>query len=184
MINDPSPSTHYRRQKESEKALGFIHGGKTGSFFGAWDYIVGNAPKELVTELLVAYRKGNHLKKIFSNAINEYQMSTEALQQAIAIKYQNHLSRRKFALVCKTQSSYFNTESETWLPRNAICMETDLRLPKSVSNTAVDKFMKSLDIGDVTQLQDVNGVSRTVTGLVFMIIDLHLRVPHLRRKLV
>ena len=63
-------------------------------------------------------------------------MSTEALQQAIATKYQNHLSHRKFALVCKTQSSYFNTESETWLPRNAICMETDLRLPKSVSSSA------------------------------------------------
>ena len=63
-------------------------------------------------------------------------------------------------------------------------MGTDLRLPKSVSNSAVDTFVKSLDIGDVTQLQDVNGVSRTVTGLVLMIIDLHLRVPHLRRKLV
>ena len=34
-------------------------------------------------------------------------------------------------------------------------MGTDLRLPKSVSNSAVDKFVKSLDIGDVTQLQDV-----------------------------
>lgn len=59
-----------------------------------------------------------------------------------------------------------------------------MRLPTSVSNSAVDAFVKSLDIGNVTQLSNVPGVSRTVTGLVFMIIDLHLRVPHLSRKLV
>ena len=28
MINDPNSSTRYRRRKESEKALKFIHGGK------------------------------------------------------------------------------------------------------------------------------------------------------------
>ena len=60
MISNPSSSTHYRRRKESEKALRFINRGETSSFFGAWDYIVGNAPRELVTELLVAYRKGIH----------------------------------------------------------------------------------------------------------------------------
>ena len=44
-------------------------------------------------------------------------------------------------LVCKTQGSYFNVQSEVWVPG-------------------------------------------TVTGLVFMIIDLHLQVPHLSKKLV
>lgn len=87
-------------------------------------------------------------------------------------------------MVCKTQSSYFSTETETWLPRNVSCMGVNLRLPKSVSSSAVDKFVKSLDIGDITQLQGVSGVSRTVTGLVFLIIDLHLRVPHLYKRLV
>ena len=51
MISDPNSSARYRRGKESEKALKFIHGGETGSFFGAWDYIACNAPKEHVTEL-------------------------------------------------------------------------------------------------------------------------------------
>lgn len=184
MISDPNSSTRYRRRKESEKALKFIHGGETGSFFGAWDYIAGNTPKELVTELFVGYRRGSQLKKIFNNAMNKYQMSPEALQKAIATKYQNHLSRRKFVLVCRTQSSYFNAASETWLPRNVNCMGIDLRLPKSVSNCVVDAFVKALDIGDITELPNVAGVSRTVTGLVLMILDLHLRVPHLCRKLV
>ena len=65
------------------------------------------------------------------------------------------------------------------------CLGVDLRLPKpSVSDESVDRFVKSLDIGHITQLPGVSSVSRTVTGLVFMIIDLHLQVPHLSQKLV
>ena len=60
------------------------------------------------------------------------------------------------------------------------CLGVDLRLPKlSVSDESVDRFVKSLDIGHITQLPGVSSVSRTVTGFVFMIIDLHFRVPHL-----
>ena len=125
MISDPNSSTRYRRRKESEKALKFIHGGETGSFFGTWDYIAGNAPKELVAELFVGYRRGSQLKEIFNSAMSKYQMSPEAPQKAIATKYQNHLSRRKFVLVCRTQSSYFDAASETWLPRNVNCMGPD-----------------------------------------------------------
>ena len=71
---------------------------------------------------------------------------------------------------------FFNAEKEVWLPRNIKCLGVDLRLPKlSSSDESVDRFVKSLDIGHVTQIPGVSGVSRTVTGLVFMIIDLHLR---------
>lgn len=184
MINDSGSSTRYRRRKETGKALQFIHGGDTGSFYGAWDYIAAGAPKELVTEFIVEYKRGNFLKKIFNNAVNTYQMSPEAVRQAVATKYQNHLSRRKYTLVCRTQSSYFDPESETWLPRNASCMGIALRLPKSACNSVVDKFVNSLDIGNVTQLPGVAGVSRIVTGLVFMMLDLHLRVSHLSKRLV
>lgn len=63
-------------------------------------------------------------------------------------------------------------------------MGIDLRLPKSACNSAVEKFVNSLDIGNVTQLPGVAGVSRTVTGLVFMMLDMHLRVSHLSKRLV
>ena len=83
------------------------------------------------------------------------------------------------------QNSVFSADKEVWLPRNMKCLGVDLRLPKlSVSDESVDRFVKSLDIGHITQLPGVSSVSRTVTGLVFMIIDLHLRVPHLSQKLV
>ena len=66
-----------------------------------------------------------------------------------------------------------------------ICLGVDLRFLKlSVCDESVDRFVKSLDIGHITQLPGVSSVSPTVTGLVFMTIDLHLRVPHLSQKLV
>lgn len=44
--------------------------------------------------------------------------------------------------------------------------------------------MRNLDIGHVNKIPNAPGVSRTITGLVFMIIDLHLRLPHLSNKLI
>ena len=184
MITDSGSSTRYRRRKETKKALTFLHGRETGSFYGAWEYIAANAPKELITEFIVMYKRGNHLRKIFSNAMNAHETSPIAIKQAVATKYQNHLSRRKYTLVCRTQSSFFHPESETWLPRNISCAGVDLRLLKSACNSAVEKFVNRLNIGHVTQLPGVAGVSRTITGLVFLIIDLHLRVPHLSKRLV
>ena len=184
MITDSGCSTRYRRRKETKKALTFLHGGETGSFYGAWDNIAANAPKELITELIVMYKRGNHLKKIFSNAMSAHETSPTVVKQAVATKYQNHLSHRKYTLVCRTQSFFVDPESETWLPRNISCAGIDLRLPKLACHSAVEIFVNSLNIGHITQLPGVSGVSRTVTGLVFLIIDLHLRVPHLSKWLV
>ena len=106
------------------------------------------------------------------------------MKHALALKYQNFLSRRKFTLVCKTQASYFNTEKEVWLPKNIKCLGLDLRHPQPVSSNAVDLFVKNLNIGHVEQIPATSGVSRTITGLVFMVIDLHLRVQYLSKKLI
>ena len=131
------------------------------------------------------YKRGKFLQGIFGKAISDYQKSEEAVEQSVALKYLSYLSRRKYNLVCKTKSSFFNAEKEVWLPRNIKCLGVDLRLPKlSLSDEAIDRVVKSLDIGHTTQIPGVSGVSRTVTGLVFMIIDLHLRVPYLSCKLV
>ena len=59
----------------------------------------------------------------------------------------------------QTQSSFFNAEKEVWLPCNIKCLGADPRLPKlSSSHESVDKFVKSLDIGHVTQIPGVSGV--------------------------
>ena len=63
-------------------------------------------------------------------------------------------------------------------------MDTDIALPKIVSDFKVDHFVKSLDIGHVCHISNYPGVSCTVTGLVFMILDLHLRLPNLTKQLI
>ncbi len=47
----------------------------------------------------------------------------------------------------------------------------------------VKKTVKELTEAN-SSLNDVSGVTRTITGLVFMIMDLHLRLPHLCHQLV
>lgn len=53
-----------------------------------------------------------------------------------------------------------------------------------VSNAAVDKFVKELDISTVNQITNAPGVPRPVTGIVFIIMDFYLPVLHLAKKLV
>lgn len=67
MIGDFNSSTRYRRRKETEKALQFIHGwggGRpTGSYYGAWDYLSANVPKEMIDEVLSGYKRGKYLQE-------------------------------------------------------------------------------------------------------------------------
>ena len=109
--------------------------------------------------------------------------SPEAMKQALALKYQNFLSRRKFNIVCKTQSAYFNADKEIWLLRNVKCMGLDLRQPQPVSSKAVELFVNNLNVGHIEQIPGAPGVSSSITGLIFMILDLHLRVQHLSKRL-
>lgn len=153
--------------------------------YGAWDFLAANASKEIMEKLISSYKRGNFLQGIFGKAISDYQKSEEAMKQSVSLKHHSFLSRSKYKLVCKTQSAFFYAEEELWLPRNVKCLAVNLRLPKlSLSDENVDKFVKSLDIGHVNQIPGVSRVSQTVTGLVFMVIDLHLRVPHLSHKLI
>lgn len=165
--------------------LEYIHGGEEeGAILGARDLIAAYATKETMDKLIASYKRGKYLQGVFGKAVKDFNNSEEALKQAVAIKYQNYLLRREFKLVCKTQSSVYDAEQEVWLPRNLKCMDTNIALPKIVSDLQVDYFVKSLDIGHVCQISNYPGVSRTLTGLVLMILDLHLRLPRLQKDLI
>ena len=61
----------------------------------------------------------------------------------------------------------------------------NISVPHIVSDEKVGKFVKSLDIGHISEIPNLSGVSRTtVTGLVFMILDWHLRLAYLRERLI
>ena len=78
----------------------------------------------------------------------------------------------------------FNAEQDVWLPRNIKCAGVNISVKRIVSDEKVEKFKKSLDIGHVSEIPNYSGVSRTVTGLVFMILDLHLRLSYLKNHLI
>jgi len=183
MVTNTKSSTRYRRRQETRDVLEYVHGGDDGAVYGAWDFATSSASKETMDKLIGGYKRGKYLQGVFGKAIRDFNNSEEALKQAVAMKYQTYLSRRKFDFICKTQCSVFNADEKVWLPRNAKCMETTITLPKIVSDHRVDQFVKQLDIGSVCQIANYPGVSRTVTGLVFMIIDLHLRIPRLKKEL-
>jgi len=183
-INTFNSSMRYRRRNETKDILEFIHGGLDGAIYGAWDFIASVVSSSVLDKLISTYKRGKYLQGVFGRALDNYKNSEEALKQATANKYQNFLSRRKFNFICKTQSSYFDPEKELWVPRNVKFMGVDIKLMRQISDTAVDKFVKSMNIGYVCQIPNVSGLCRTVTGLIFMILDLHLRLPYLRKKLV
>ena len=86
---------------------------------------------------------------MFGKAVKRFNnFNKEALKQAVAVKFQNYLSRRKFNLVCNMQSSLYDAEQEVLLPRNIKCMDAEIALP-NVSDLKVDHFVESLVIGHV-----------------------------------
>ena len=183
-ITDRNCSVRYRRRQETSDVLEYIHGGEAGAVFGAWDFISSSSDKDTMDILIGNLKRGRYLQNIVAKAVQDYNKSEESLKQAIALKYNNFLSRRKFSLLCKTQTSVFDATKDIWVPRNMKCVGVDLHVPVNrISNESIEKFVQSLDIGHVNQIPNVPGVTRTVTGLVFMILDLHLRLPSLSHKL-
>jgi hypothetical protein len=184
MISDLCSSVRYRRRQETKNVLEYIHGGEVaavlGAVLGAWDFVTAHADKDLMDSLISKYKRVKYLQGVINKAMNDHKQYKDSLNQALAFKYQNFLSLRKFNLMCKTQSSVFDPDAEVWLPRNMKCLGVDVESSLSrVSDDKIDKFVKSLDIGSISQIPNAPGVTRTITGLVFMIIDFHLRLPHL-----
>lgn len=118
----------YRRRHETKNVLEYIHGGEEGALLGAWDFVAANAKKEMMDTLFVKYRRGKYLEGVVNDAMKEYSQSKGSLTQAVAFKYQNILSRRKFTMLCKTQSSVFDADNEVWVPRNVKCLGVDIQL--------------------------------------------------------
>ena len=88
--------------------LEYIHGGDEGALFGAWDFVASFASKEIIDKLISSYKLGKYLQGVFEKAVKHFNnFDKEALKQAVAVKFQNYLSRHKFNLVGKMQSKKF-----------------------------------------------------------------------------
>ena len=58
-----------------------------------------------------------------------------------------------------------------------------MRQPKQISHNRLQTFAQKLDIGDIYNIPGHIGIARPLTSLVVMMVDLNLRLPHLRAKL-
>ena len=117
-------------------------------------------------KLISGLKRGKYLQGLFDKTMKGYQNSDEALKQAVFMMYQNFLSCRKYALVCKTQSSISDSNSDLWVPHNRKCLGLELRVPNiAISDKQVENFERSLDIGHVHQIPNAPGVSRSIPEL-------------------
>ena len=112
--------------------------------------------------------------------------STGALNQAVAMKYQCYLSRRKYRFQCKIQKQTFDVENQEWRNNSITYGDYNIELKtRTISDEKVQKFVNSLDIGDVNILEHpVSGVSRTVTALTTMMLDINIKCKNLHNQLI
>ena len=180
-----SKSTKYNRQKESMELLKYIRGGDEAAVFGAWDALCRLASPNQMEEFMLDYKKGKWFEKLYGKFSNIYHKSDDAMNQAIATKYKLHMSGRKYTFMCKIQKSMYDVDSQTWRKKVINYGDRNITLcEKPISHKSVEQFVKQLDIGDIHSPIGLCGAFRTVTALVTMIIDLHLKTDSLRKKLI
>ena len=88
-ISDSSSSRRYCRRKESQNILEYIHGGKEGAIYGAWDFVAANANPELMESLFTSYKQGNFLEKLYGKFSNVLENREQNMKKALATKYMN-----------------------------------------------------------------------------------------------
>lgn len=175
-VTSVTSSTRYRRRKETKNILEYIHGGSSGSLYGAWDYLQSHGDISVIQKMILSFKRGKFLEKLYGKFSCKLEKSESSLKKAVAQKFHGHLSRRKFAMICKIQKSSFSEDGMN--TANSVNYgDCNIRMRSvTVNHNAVDKFVKSLDMGDIHQLPGYCGVSRTVSALITMITDLNLKV--------
>ena len=103
MVTNVNSGTRYRRTHETNNVLEFIHGGKEGALYGAWDYVsfIISSDNQTMDKLISGFKGGKYLQALLNKTMKDFQNSKESLKQAVLMKYQNFLSRRKYGFVSK-----------------------------------------------------------------------------------
>ena len=113
-------STRYARHNETKDVLEYIHGGKEGAILGAWDFLSKYADSTELEAMILKYKKGKWFEKLYGHFSSQYNKTEDGLNQAVATKYNLHLSRRKYTFMCKIQAATFDKDSVTWQKKSNI----------------------------------------------------------------
>ena len=174
--NEKARTTRYSRYIETKDILEYIHGGGNGAIFGVWEYMSKNASKEQLENLMLDYKKGKFMDKLYGH-FNE-SLRGETMKEDVASKFQ-------FNFLYKAKSQTYDPETEKWNRKSISYGDKKKNLHNlSISDGKVTNFVNSLDNGVLHIIPGYCGLFRTVAALTSRIIDLHLKCAHLRRKLV
>ena len=134
------------------------------------------AKEDQMEKLLLEYKRGKFVQTLYGNFSKTFTKSPAAMNQTVEKKYAGYLSRRKFDFFCRIQKSTFDAENQKWCRKEIEYQGKRINLnEKTLSDAAVRKFVKeSINIGDIHIIPGFCGVTRTVTALVTMILDLQL----------
>ena len=103
-ITGTTKSTRYQWRGETKALLQYVHGGESGAIYGAWDFLVANCENKKLEELFINHKRGKFIETIIGKFSDQHVKSEAAMKQAVATKFQGHLSRRKYQLICKIQN--------------------------------------------------------------------------------
>ena len=182
-ITSRTSTLRFDKKKETKQVLEYLHGGSFASLLGAWDYLQTNVDREMMDKLITGYMKGKFIQHKMSELTKKYETSDESLRKAIVLKYENFLSRRKYQFLPRTMDSFYDPNKKTWLPRNEKIDGIVVRHARQIPHHRIQMFAQKVDIGDVYNIPGHVGVARPLTSLVVMMVDLNLRLPHLKSKL-
>ena len=129
-ISDYNSSRRYRRRKETSDLLEYIHGGNEAAIYGAWDFIKSAANNDIMEKLVMSFKRGKFLENLYNNFSNNND-NDKAMKKAIATKYLNFLSRRKYEVMCKIQKASFDPDSKCWVDDTMISYG-DITLAKQI----------------------------------------------------
>ncbi len=124
--------------------------------------------KEMMDNLIGKYKRGKYLESIIGKAMKNSNLLV-LWHKLLLSNTRTSETCRKFNFMCKTQSSV--KHSHLCLIKMMKCGHQEI--------LSIDIQLSLYYISN-----NVLGVTRTVTGLGFFIIDLHLRLPHLCQQLV
>ena len=84
--NETARTIRYNRCIETKDMLEYIHGGSDGAIFGVWEYMSKNASKEQLENLMLDYKKGKFMEKLYGH-FNE-NLRGESMKEPVVSKFQ------------------------------------------------------------------------------------------------
>ena len=144
------------------------------------------AKKDMMEKLILDYKRGKFVEVLYGNFSKTFNESRSGMNQALSKKYTGYISRRTFEYFNKIQKGgSYDAINQKWNKKQIQYQGNDINMKEYVlSDASVRIFVRSMNMGDIYPIPGFCGVSRNLSALVQMVLELHLNGPALNEKLV